>query len=53
MTKKYKSIEATANNNRKHNKQNYSAEEKIREVLERLRRDISVAVTCIISMNIW
>ena len=46
MTEKKQSVEATVKNIRRQNKKKYSAEEKIRIVLEGLRGEMSIAELC-------
>lgn len=46
MTEKKKSAETTVKNIRKHSRKKYSAEEKIRIVIEGLRGEITVAELC-------
>ena len=46
MTEKKQSVEATVTNIRRQNKKKYSAEEKIRNVLEGLRGEMSIAELC-------
>ena len=46
MTEKKQSVEATVKNIRRNSKKKYSAEEKIRIVLEGLRGEMSIAELC-------
>lgn len=46
MTEKKKSVESAVKNIRKHSKKKYTAEEKIRIVIEGLRGEVSVAELC-------
>ena len=46
MTEKKQSVEATVKNIRRNSKKKYSAEEKIRIVLEGLRGEITIAELC-------
>lgn len=46
MTENKKTVKSTVKNIRKHSKKKYSAEEKIRIVIEGLRGEMSVAELC-------